>query len=120
MGNSVRARQFIFEYNQQATANRFGDKILQTAVKDPSPEIYQVYSMLNDRKQFKDFNLTPNTKTNVLITIMQAIEGCDPTKNKEYTVFLAKMYAQGGWGAKIEDLESKVKPALEKFHLLKL
>jgi hypothetical protein len=35
-------------------------------------------------------------------------------------MFLAKMYAQGGWGAKIEDLESKVKPALEKFHLLKL
>jgi hypothetical protein len=116
----VRARQFIFEYNQQATADRFGDKILQTAVKDPSPEIYQVYSLLNDRKQFKDFNLDPNTKTNVLITVMQAIEGCDPTKNKEYTVFLAKMYAQGGWGAKIEDLESKVKPALEKFHLLKL
>ena len=116
----MRARQFIFEYNQQATANRFGDKILQTAVKDPSPEIYQVYSMLNDRKQFKDFNLDPNTKTNALITIMQAIEGADPTKNKEYTVFLAKMYAQGGWGARIEDLESKVKPALEKFHLLKL
>jgi len=116
----MRARQFIFEYNQQATAQRFGDKILQTAVKDPSPEIYQVYSMLNDRKQFKDFNLDPNTKTNVLITVMQAIEACDPTKNKEYTVFLAKMYAQGGWGAKIEDLESKVKPALEKFHLLKL
>jgi hypothetical protein len=116
----VRARQFIFEYNQQATANRFGDKILQTAVKDPSPEIYNVYSLLNDRKEFKDFNLDPNTKTNVLITIMQAIEGCDPTKNKEYTVFLAKMYAQGGWGAKIEDLESKIKPALAKFHTLKL
>ena len=116
----MRARQFIFEYNQQATAQRFGDKILQTAVKDPSPEIYQVYSLLNDRKEFKDFNLDPNTKTNVLITVMQAIEACDPTKNKEYTVFLAKMYAQGGWGAKIEDLESKVKPALEKFHLLKL
>jgi hypothetical protein len=78
----MRARQFIFEYNQQATADRFGDKILQTAVKDPSPEIYQVYSLLNDRKEFKDFNLDPNTKTNVLITIMQAIEACDPTKNK--------------------------------------
>jgi hypothetical protein len=116
----MRARQFILEYNQQATAQRFGDKLLQAAVKDPSPEIYQVYSMLNDRKEFKDFNLTPNTKTNVLITIMQAIEAADPTKNKEYTVFLAKMYAQGGWGARIEDLESKVKPALEKFHLLKL
>jgi hypothetical protein len=116
----VRARQFIFEYNQQATAQRFGDKILQTAVKDPSPEIYNIYSLLNAQKEFKDFNLSPNTKTNILISIMQAIEGADPTKNKEYTVFLAKMYAQGGWGAKIEDLESKVKPALEKFHLLKL
>ena len=116
----MRAKQFILEYNQQATAQRFGDKILQTAVKDPSPEIYNIYSLLNDRKQFKDFNLDPNTKTNILISIMQAIEGADPTKNKEYTVFLAKMYAQGGWGARIEDLESKVKPALEKFHLLKL
>jgi hypothetical protein len=111
----MRARQFIFEYNQAATANRFGDKLLQTAKKDPSPEISTVYNLLHDRKE-----LDPNTKTNALISIMQAIEGADPTKNKEYTVFLAKMYANGGWGARIEDLESKVKPALEKFHLLKL
>lgn len=111
----MRARQFIFEYNQQATANRFGDKILQTAKKDPSPEISSVYNLLHSGKE-----LDANTKTNALISMMQEIEACDPTKNKEYTVFLAKMYAQGGWGARIEDLESKVKPALIKFHTLKL
>jgi hypothetical protein len=116
----MRAKQFILEYNQAATAERFGDKILQTVLKDPSPEISNIYHLLHDRKQFKDFNLTPETKTNILISIMQSIEACDPTKNKEYTVFLAKMYAQGGWGAKIEDLESKIKPALVKFHTLKL
>ena len=111
----MRARQFIFEYNQQATANRFGDKLLQTARKDFSPEVGGVYNRLHTEKE-----LDPNTRTNALITVMQALEACDPTKNKEYTVFLAKMYAQGGWGAKIEDLNSKIKPALEKFHLLKL
>ena len=111
----MRARQFIFEYNQQATAQRFGDKILQTAKKDPSPEIAAEYDYLNTNKE-----IPPNIKTNALIGIMQAIEACDPTKNKEYTVFLAKMYAQGGWGARIEDLDSKIKPALEKFHKLKL
>jgi hypothetical protein len=111
----MRARQFIFEYNQQATATRFGDKILQTAKKDPSPEIAAVYEYLNANKEIR-----PDIKANALISVMQAIEGCDPTKNKEYTVFLAKMYAQGGWGAKIEDLESKIKPALVKFHTLKL
>jgi hypothetical protein len=111
----MRARQFILEYNQQATAQRFGDKLLQTAKKDPSPEISTVYNLLHDKKE-----LDPNTKTNALISIMQAIEACDPTKNKEYTVFLAKMYAQGGWSAKIEDMESKIKPALAKFHTLKL
>ena len=111
----MRARQFIFEYNQQATANRFGDKILQTAKKDPSPEIAAVYEYLNANKEIRS-----DIKANALISVMQAIEACDPTKNKEYMVFLAKMYAQGGWGARIEDLESKVKPALEKFHLLKL
>jgi len=116
----MRARQFIFEYNQQATAQRFGDKILQTVLKDPSPELANIYHLLHDRKQFKDFNLNPQQKTNILISVMQAIEACDPTKNKEYTVFLAKMYANGGWGAKIEDLESKIKPALVKFHTLKL
>jgi hypothetical protein len=116
----MRAKQFILEYNQAATAERFGDKILQTVLKDPSPEIAHIYHMLHDRKEFKDFNLNPETKTNILISVMQAIEACDPTKNKEYTVFLAKMYAQGGWGAKIEDLESKIKPALVKFHTLKL
>jgi hypothetical protein len=116
----VRAKQFILEYNQQATAERFGDKILQNVLKDPSPELAHIYHLLHDQKQFKDFNLSPQTKTNILISIMQSIEACDPTKNKEYTVFLAKMYAQGGWGAKIEDLESKIKPALVKFHTLKL
>jgi len=116
----MRARQFILEYNQAATIQRFGDKLLQTVLKDPSPEISAIHHMLQYRKEFKDFNLSPNTKTNILISVMQAIEGADPTKNKEYTVFLAKMYAGGGWGSKIEDLESKIKPALEKFHLLKL
>ena len=116
----MRSQEFVVEYNQQATAQRFGDKILQTVLKDPSPELANIYHLLHDRKEFKDFNLNPQQKTNILISVMQAIEGADPTKNKEYTVFLAKMYAQGGWGARIEDLESKVKPALEKFHLLKL
>ena len=112
----MRARQFIlFEYNQQATAQRFGDKLLATAKKDPSPEIASVYNLLNSGKE-----IDPDTKTNALITLMQALEATDPTKNKEYTVFLAKMYAGGGWGARIEDLESKVKPALEKFHTLKI
>ena len=111
----MRARQFILEYNQQATMQRFGDKLLQNAARDGSPEISSVFNLLNSGRE-----LDPNTKTNALITIMQAIEAADPTKNKEYTVFLAKMYAGGGWGAHIEDLESKIKPALEKFHLLKL
>jgi len=112
----MRAKEFLLlEYNQQATAQRFGDKILQTVLKDPSPEIASVYNLLHSKKE-----LDPNTKTNALISVMQAIEACDPTKNKEYTVFLAKMYANGGWGARIEDLESKVKPALAKFHTLKL
>jgi hypothetical protein len=116
----MRARQFILEYNQAATAQRFGDKLLVTAAKDPSPEIASVFNILDSVRLTGRIELDPNTKTNALITIMQTIEACDPTKNKEYTVFLAKMYAQGGWGARIEDLESKVKPALEKFHLLKL
>jgi hypothetical protein len=112
----MRAKEFLLlEYNQAATAERFGDKILQTVLKDPSPEIASVYNLLHSKKE-----LDPNTKTNALISVMQAIEACDPTKNKEDTVFLAKMYANGGWGARIEDLESKVKPALEKFHKLKL
>ena len=117
----MRARQFIlFEYNQQATAQRFGDKLLTTAAKDPSPEIASVFNKLDSVRLTGKIELDPNTKTNALITIMQALESADPTKNKEYTVFLAKMYAGGGWGARIEDLESKVKPALEKFHTLKI
>ena len=117
----MRARQFIlFEYNQQATAQRFGDKLLMTAAKDPSPEIASVFNILDSVRLTGKIELDPNTKTNALITIMQALEAADPTKNKEYTVFLAKMYATGGWGARIEDLESKVKPALAKFHTLKI
>ena len=116
----MRAKQFIFEYNQQATMQRFGDKLLATAAKDPSPEIASVFNILDSVRLTGKIELDPNTKTNALITIMQALEAADPTKNKEYTVFLAKMYATGGWGARIEDLESKIKPALAKFHTLKI
>jgi hypothetical protein len=117
----MRAKEFLlFEYNQQATANRFGDKILQTAAKDPSPQMVNIQTALDDRKQFKDYNLSPEQKQQFITAVLKDIEAADPTKNKEYTVFLAKMYAQGGWGAKIEDLDSKIKPALEKFHTLKL
>ena len=68
----MRARQFIFEYNQQATIQRFGDKLLATAKKDPSPEISSVYNLLNSGKE-----IDPNTKTNALITIMQALEAAE-------------------------------------------
>ncbi len=90
----MRARQFIFEYNQQATAQRFGDKLLVTAAKDPSPEIASVFNILDSVRLTGKIELDSNTKTNALISIMQAIEAADPTKNKEYTVFLAKMYAK--------------------------
>jgi hypothetical protein len=99
----MRAREFIVEYTRQKTTQNWGQKLLAAAQKDNTlpPELKQ-----------------PGQEAVLVDTILQQLETADPTKNKEYTQGLAKLYANGG--LKIEDATSTLADYLTKFHTLKV
>jgi len=99
----MRAREFIVEYTRQKTTQNWGQKLLAAAQKDNTlpPELKQ-----------------PGQEAILVDTILQQLETADPTKNKEYTQGLAKLYANGG--LKIEDATSTLADYLTKFHTLKV
>lgn len=98
----MRAREYLLEYNRQKTAQNFGDKIIMIARRD---------STLNP--QLKSLQ-----NVGLLDAVLSMIEQSDPTKNKEYSQALAKLYSNGG--IRFEDLGSTVADYLTKFHKLKV
>ena len=99
----MRAREYLIEYNRQKTEQNYGDKIVMIARRDTTipAEV---------RKQADNLQL-------VDIVISQ-LEKADPTRNKEYTQGLAKLYVNGG--LKMEDATSTLADYLTKFHKLKI
>jgi hypothetical protein len=98
----MRAREYLIEYNRQKTEQNYGDKIVMIARRDPTipAEV---------RKQADNLQLVD--------IVLSQLERADPTKNKEYTQGLAKIYANGG--LKMEDASSTLADYLAKFHKLK-
>jgi uncharacterized protein YjgD (DUF1641 family) len=98
----MRAREYLLEYNRQKTAQNYGDKIIMIARRDPT--------------------LNPQLKSlqnvGLLDAVLSMIEQSDPTKNKEYSQGLAKLYSNGG--IRFEDLGSTISDYLTKFHKLKV
>ena len=98
----MRAREYLLEYNRQKTEQNYGDKIVMIARRDPT--IPQQVRKEADNLQLVDI-------------VLSQLEKADPTKNKEYTQGLAKLYANGG--LKMEDASSTLADYLTKFHKLK-
>ena len=107
----MRFREFLLEYSRAKTAEMVGDKLLQALIKDMSSELPA--SLNQVRKNAGTFNregpanatipeFTPKEKTDVINDILAAIESKDPTPNKAYTPWLARMYAKGR--LKLEDI----------------
>jgi hypothetical protein len=98
----MRAREYLIEYNRQITQQNYGDKIVMIARRDPTipAEV---------RKQADNLQLVD--------IVLSQLEKADPTRNKEYTQGLAKLYANGG--LKMEDATSTLADYLTKFHKLK-
>jgi len=109
----MRAKQFIFEYNIATTAQHFGSKLLDAAAKDISHEVLPI------RKQLEtDQKLTPAQEQQLITALLKLLENADPTPNKKYMVWLAKMYATGGYQSNYEDMASTVREMLTKFDKL--
>ena len=86
----MRAREFITEYKRQQTITTYGDRLLQHAAK--------------------------NKETNNIDDIMAALEAMDPTRNKQYVVWLARQYLSGRF--RLED-QSRIRDDLTAYDSLK-
>lgn len=111
----MRAKQFILEYNVAKTTEHFGSKLLDAAARDISHEVVAI------RKQLEtDQKLTPEQEQQLISALLKLLENADPTPNKKYMVWLAKMYATGGYQSNYEDMASTVRENLAKFDKLNL
>ena len=99
----MRAQEFLLEYRRDITARTFAPGIVDWARKDRTIP-----------QGFRNPAVDPNELVDM---ILSQLEQADPTANKEYTPWLAKMYASGA--SFLEDMLSTAKEYLTKFHKLK-
>ena len=102
----MRAREFLLvEYKRDITARTYGKTLASVARKD--------------RTIPQGFRSTDISDEEIAGAILGMLEDADPTPNKQYTPWLAKMYVNGGGIYPIEDIKSTAIQFLTKFHKLK-
>ena len=110
----MRAKHFIVEYSREKTSDVHGEKIIQAIKNDKQPrgdlDIWNAHSRSGQWNSLHD-----NDKAALITNVMAQIESGDPTKNLEYSQWLARMYSRGV--VPLEDIKSKMRDALEKYHL---
>ena len=113
----MRAKHFIVEYSREKTSDVHGEKIIQAIKNDKQPrgdlDIWNAHSRSGQWN-----NLHDNDKAALITNVMAQIESGDPTKNLEYSQWLARMYSRGV--VPLEDIKSKMRDALEKYHQFKI
>ena len=113
----MRAKHFIVEYSREKTSDVHGEKIIQAIKNDKQPRAdLDIWNAHSRSGQWN--NLHDNDKNALLTNVMGQIESGDPTKNLEYSQWLARMYSRGV--VPLEDIKSKMRDALEKYHQFKI
>lgn len=99
----MRAKEFLVEYNREITARQVGDNLLY-AVKQDTGSL--TAPMIDALGYLYSRSLSPeyieSQKGQLIQKVLSGIEEKDPTPNKQYTPWLARMYAKTG--IKYEDL----------------
>lgn len=118
----MRARDFILhEYSREKTANVFGNKLLLALQNDKSHAIggtaLGTSRAYLQQKAKVGSPVEDDNKTVIINDILQTLENADPTANKEYVQWLAKVYANQG--VKMEDLLSRGRQALDVYNTYK-
>jgi hypothetical protein len=119
----MRARQFILrEYSREKTAGVFGNKLIAGLAKDRSwvltNQLGKAREYLYQRAKVSGLLDPQDTnRTDIINSIMAALESADPTANKQYVQWLAKVYANEG--VMMEDLVGKARDWLETYDLYK-
>lgn len=113
----MRAIDFLLEYNRQITQQKMGDAIAAAAQKDPT--VSKMYRQVGQT--------VGEIEPKYLIQfILNNLEKTDPTPNKQYVQWLARVYANSwnkptaatGTGMWFEDVVSTIAQYLHKFHEL--
>ena len=106
----MRFTEFLFEYKREKTIEITGPrKLLLALANDNSNSALYIYHAPTDPDSGTlslpdagaKVNLTP-VQTEILGVLLSSIESRDPTTNKEYTPWLARMYSNGH--LKLEDI----------------
>lgn len=90
----MRFREFLIEYSRDKTAEMFGDKLITALVQDRNRPA--VLAKTQGKAAMGSSWHTPEEKKEWIDTILAQIEIRDPTPNKAYTPWLARIYANGG------------------------
>ena len=105
----MRITEILLEYRRDVTAKNFGVKLILAIARDgghlpPLPTDHEsLRGVTVDRLQkWIDYPGGSDQVTDLINAILEAIESKDPTQNKQYTQWLAKMYSNGG--LKFEDI----------------
>jgi hypothetical protein len=118
----MRARQFIIEYSREKTATVFGNKLIAALGRDKSHTFSGTQLGTDrafiDQKTKTGSEITAEQRQILIDHIMVVIENSDPTPNKEYVQWLAKVYANQG--IKLEDIISRGNSALKMYHEFKV
>lgn len=98
----MRAYQ-LFEYRRDITAQNLGNKLVAALMQDRGDvgTLSQSRTYL-DQKTKAQGEIPADQLAKIVDGILAAIEAKDPTKNKQYTQWMARMYGNGG--VKLEDL----------------
>ena len=101
--------ELLLEYNRDKTLKQHGQTFYDRAVSvshedehaHPDEITAGVYHAQDKHDKGKEH-------------LLNHFEDADPTSNKQYVQHIARMYGKGG--VKMEDIKSRMSPALEKFH----
>jgi hypothetical protein len=109
----MKSLEFLLEYDRGKTAAAYGEKMLAVAVRDAW--FVQQYNNALPGGNIKE--VAKKNPEQVLDYLLTWIERGDPTRNKEYSQSIAKLYANGQ--SKLEDVASTLADYLAKFDRLK-
>ena len=100
----MRARDFLIEYDRAKTAQNLGQKLAAKA--------------RTDRTTYAGSIADPASVSDevVIAGTLQSLENADPTTNKQYVQWLARLYSKDQ--TKMEDIYSTIHNYLVKFHKL--
>jgi len=101
----MRFREFLIEYSRAKTAEMVGDKLIKALAQDRQPPANLKEIQGKAAMGPSWYEHYPESMKSWTEAILGAIEDKDPTPNKAYTPWLARMYAKGD--LKLEDMNRR-------------